>query len=118
MNYRTFTDSKGHRWEVWLVLPTSDERRAVERRVLADRRMEPRPLAPERRIAHDRRRFSFPRIGVSEVFQNGWLCFEGEDGEKRRLAPVPKGWNVADGEHLAMWCQAAKRVMKCGPPKG
>jgi hypothetical protein len=115
MNYRTFTDSRGVRWEVWLVLPAAAERRASERRVLADRRVETRPHPPERRGKPDRRRYAIRRVGVAPVYENGWLCFESAD-EKRRLAPVPENWNAADGEQLQGWCQSAKRVLKCGPP--
>lgn len=114
MNYRTFTDSSGSRWEVWLVLPTAAERRASERRVLADRRVANRAHSPERRVMTERRRFSFSRVGVAPVYQNGWLCFECEN-EKRRLAPVPSNWNIADGDQLEAWCKSAKRVLKCGP---
>jgi len=114
MNYRTFTDSRGVRWEVWLVLPTAAERRAAERRVLVDRRMENRPHPPERRAPVDRRRFTFRRVGVAAAYEQGWLCFESDD-EKRRLAPVPEDWNTADSEQLQGWLQAAKRVLRCGP---
>lgn len=114
MNYKTFTGSQGERWEVWLVFPNAAERRQTERRVLAERRAEFRPHAPERRISTDRRRFNHRRVGVAAIFSNGWLCFEHET-EKRRLAPVPDGWETADGDQLRAWCQAAKRVMKCGP---
>ncbi|MBA3645883.1 MAG: hypothetical protein H0W63_06860 [Gemmatimonadaceae bacterium] len=115
MNYRTFTDARGKRWEVWLVLPAAAERRASERRVFADRRTENRAYGTERRVTPDRRRSLFRRVGVAAVFENGWLCFE-SDEEKRRLAPVPDGWNDADAEKLQAWCQAGKRVVKCGPP--
>lgn len=114
MNYRTFTDTRGRRWEVWLVLPAAAERRAAERRVLADRRGEARPHAIERRARVDRRRLAHRRLGVAPVFANGWLCFESE-AEKRRLAPVPSGWDDADSDQLQEWCQFAKRVVKCGP---
>ena len=114
MNYKTFLDSKGERWEVWLVLPTAAERREAERRVLAERRTDFRPQAIERRVWTDRRRFNHRRVGVAAVFANGWLCFESPT-EKRRLAPVPDEWENADAEKLRAWCQAARRVLKCGP---
>jgi len=116
MNYRTFVDSRGRRWEVWLVLPSSAERRAVERRVVADRRASARPHAPERRASPDRRMGGHRPVGVAAIFQNGWLCFESEE-EKRRLAPVPAGWADSGSEQLQAWCQAAKRVIKCGPER-
>jgi hypothetical protein len=114
MNYRTFTDIKGRRWEVWLVLPTSAERRAVERRMLADRRAENRPHTIERRAPVDRRRVTYRRLGVAQAFSQGWLCFESGD-EKRRLAPVPEEWDGSDSGQLEEWCVAAKRVEKPAP---
>lgn len=116
MNYRTFSDSRGRKWEVWLVLPTSAERRSSERRVLADRRMEAQDHDPERRILRDRRRFAHRRVGVAPVYEKGWLCFE-SDEEKRRLAPVPREWESATAKDLQEWCLTAKRVIKCGPQR-
>ncbi len=114
MSYRIFTDAGGLRWEVWLVLPSAAERRTVERRVLGDRRKEPRPHSPDRRIPQERRLVDKPRYPVADRFREGWLCFE-TDGEKRRLAPIPPDWATADLEQLLVLCQAAKRVLKCGP---
>jgi len=114
MSYRTFLDSKGTRWEVWLITPAAAERRNADRRVSKagnagfegnlDRRRTP-----------ERRRGPFRRsAAVANEFSNGWLCFESE-GEKRRLAPVPPGWEEAGPDRMATWLQAAKRVVKCGP---
>ena len=67
MSHRVVTDPSGVSWQVWAVHPTLRE--GV------------RTLAPE--------------------YQNGWLAFErveervGEPVEKRRLAPVPAGWETA-----------------------
>ncbi len=114
MSYRTFTDSAERKWEVWLVLPTSAERRRVDRRVaMSDMRV---GAGVERRVASRRLTPSgMPaRSLVSPDFEKGWLCFESE-GEKRRLAPVPPSWDHASSDQLSVWCQAARRVMKCGP---
>ena len=113
MSYRTFLDSTGKRWEVWLVTPAAAERRKVDRRAF-------RPSngfegEADRRRAPDRRRGPFRRsVSVASEYSNGWLCFESE-GEKKRLAPVPIGWAEAGPDRLATWLQAAKRVVKCGP---
>ncbi|HJQ11466.1 MAG TPA: hypothetical protein VJ840_10605 [Gemmatimonadaceae bacterium] len=113
MSYRTFTDSGGKRWEVWLVTPAAAERRKVDRRASSNSDM-PQGLA-DRRHTPDRRRSGFRRnVVVASEFSNGWLCFESE-GEKRRLAPVPAGWEEAGPDRLSTWLQAAKRVVKCGP---
>ena len=114
MSYRTFLDSAGKRWEVWLVTPAAAERRRVDRRVA-----KPQPAGmdgiPDRRRTPERRKSPFRRtIEVASEYSSGWLCFEGE-GEKRRLAPVPNGWEDAGPDRLATWLQAAKRVVKCGP---
>ena len=53
-------------------------------------------------------------LEVASEYSSGWLCFEG-GGEKRRLAPVPDGWEQAGPATLAGWLQSAKRVVKCAP---
>ena len=115
MTYRTFLDSTNRRWEVWLVVPTSAERRTLERRVAS-----PAAAAAyagvERRGATSRR--VAPRDGSSLLptgFENGWLCFESEGGEKRRLVPVPDDWESASVEQLENWCDRGKKVLKCRP---
>jgi hypothetical protein len=116
VSYRTFHDSSGKRWEVWLVTPAAAERRKVDRRASTG----PAPgtfegFADRRRHTNDRRKSPFRRnVVVASEFSEGWLCFESES-EKRRLAPVPIGWDQAGPDRLASWLQAAKRVVKCGP---
>ena len=114
MSYRTFLDARGRRWEVWLVTPAAAERRKVDRRTPAGG-TEPFTSGPERRKTPERRRAPFHRsAAVASEFSQGWLCFE-SDGEKRRLAPVPPGWDEAGPNQLSTWLQAAKRVVKCAP---
>ena len=114
MSYRTFLDARGKRWEVWLVTPAAAERRKVDRRATAGS-SEPFTSGPERRKTPERRRAPFHRsAAVSSEYSQGWLCFESE-GEKRRLAPVPPGWDEAGPDRLSTWLQAAKRVVKCAP---
>ena len=113
MSYRTFVDSEGRRWEVWLVTPAAAERRRTDRRAAA------RGSMTEAGGTYDgvseRRRNPFRRnLEVASEYSNGWLCFEG-GGEKRRLAPVPDGWDQAGPDRLATWLQSAKRVVKCAP---
>jgi hypothetical protein len=117
VSYRTFLDSTGKRWEVWLVTPAAAERRRVDRRAGASSS----PSAEghsgnlDRRKTPERRRSPFQRsVTVASEFSQGWLCFESE-GEKRRLAPIPAGWQEAGPDRLSTWLQAAKRVVKCGP---
>ena len=44
---------------------------------------------------------------VSPGFQEGWLSFEAE-GEKRRLAPVPPGWEDGTEVHLRVLLRTAQ----------
>jgi hypothetical protein len=112
MGYRTFLDSKGKRWEVWLVTPAAAERRKADRR--AATAGAEGFASSERRRTPDRRKAPFRRsVAVASEYSQGWLCFESE-GEKRRLAPVPPGWEEAGPDRLSSWLQAAKRVVKCG----
>lgn len=112
MSYRTFVDSLGRRWEVWLVTPAAAERRRVDRRTGAQGSFQG---TMDRRKTPERRRSTFRRsVTVASEYHNGWLCFESE-GEKRRLVPVPEGWTEAGPDRLSQLLQAAKRVVKCGP---
>ncbi|MEX2110752.1 MAG: hypothetical protein WD802_09135 [Gemmatimonadaceae bacterium] len=115
MAYKIFAAPNGSNWEVWMVVPTEAERRRGERRGT-------KTTAgflyrgPERRLGPDRRQTNGgTRTVVSAGFEKGWLCFESEEGEKRRLAPVPEGWEDAQDDKLWLWCSVATPVAKCGP---
>lgn len=43
--------------------------------------------------------------------QGGWLCFE-RDGEKRRLSPIPGGWEEAGFDALEEFCRQAAPVAR------
>jgi hypothetical protein len=92
---------------VWEVHPSAAERRFVQRRV----KDEDRTDSSERRSGQDRRvgEKKKARANIAEEFTYGWLCFECRE-EKRRLAPVPEGWDRADDETIEQWCCAAKPV--------
>ena len=98
MAHRKVTDQFGHEWDVWEVNPTSIDRRA---------RAEPRIV--ERRGAN---------IGyagrVHDRLRNGWLAFQSTH-EKRRLSPVPPGWEtLSDDEILTL----LERAVKATRPPG
>jgi hypothetical protein len=81
---RGFTDSTGVEWRVWEVFPT---RAGV-------------PNGAE----------TLSRTSLKETaFANGWLCFESADA-KRRLAPIPPGWEFVTGDVLAELCLQATVV--------
>lgn len=43
--------------------------------------------------------------------QGGWLCFERE-GHKRRLSPIPQGWEDAEPAALERFCADAVPVTR------
>ena len=108
--YRTFLDARGKVWEVWMVHPSSIERRKMERRTPVENAVN----LIEQRVLGDRRANSGTRGAVATEFSSGWLCFAG-NGEKRRLAPVPVNWMSANDSQVAEWCRIATRVVRCGP---
>src|SRR3954454_25418248 len=109
MAYRTFVESKGGYWQVWDSQPTKVERRASP----SDRRNLKRfPWkGPERRNGLDRRVVSQRRITLAEGYGSGWLTFESL-AEKRRLVPIPGGWEEATQAELRILCDKAKRIAK------
>ena len=108
--FRKYSDSWGRTWEVWMVHPSSIERRELERRS----RVENAAYLMEQRHSGERRKTPGARVAIASEYSNGWLCFT-RDGERRRLAPVPANWLTAGDSQLAEWCRAAKRVVRCGP---
>lgn len=91
MPHRTFTDTHGRPWDVWLVQPEHVERR---------RDVEASTPIVERR---GRREFRVPLAGK---WVDGWLCFETK-GEKRRLAPYPAEWMELPVTTLERLCLSA-----------
>lgn len=111
MSFRNFVDPNGTRWDVWFVRPTASERRKVERRAMN--------AAPaiyghrDRRVMADRRVKPFRgRSHVAMGYENGWLCFESESGEKRRLVWAPEGWENLPTERLWVLCRVATHIIK------
>jgi hypothetical protein len=108
--YRSFLDARGRVWEVWMVHPSSIERRKMERRTPVENAVH----LIEQRVLGDRRTTPGSRGAVASEYSAGWLCFA-SNGEKRRLAPVPVNWMSANDSQVAEWLRIAKRVLKCGP---
>ena len=71
---RGFTDSTGVEWQVWEVFPNK---------------------ASDGAYADTSSHSSLK----DTAFANGWLCFESAD-EKRRLAPIPAGWEFRETKIL------------------
>ena len=49
--------------------------------------------------------------------RDGWLTFE-SDGERRRLAPIPRNWEEAAPDRLELYCRAAQAVTRTTPIRG
>jgi hypothetical protein len=78
---RGFTDSTGVEWRVWAVFPSTSAE----------------PTSAE----------ALSRSSLKETpYANGWLCFESAK-EKRRLAPIPAGWEFRDQPFLQDLCGQA-----------
>ena len=99
MAIREFSDAAGMLWRVWAVLPAFAERR----------RQTPHPAPLQ---FGERRRRNEPRVRLPGDCSGGWLSFQGET-ERRRLAPIPAGWEMLGDSALEGLLQRAKHV---GPP--
>src|SRR5436305_10402770 len=96
MALREFDDERGRHWKVWDVYPTLAERR--------HRNAGPPPGTRERRrrVEH--------RVALHRDLAMGWLVFEANDGERRRLRPIPQSlehWELASLTELRAWCATA-----------
>src|SRR5689334_12553334 len=97
MGFRGCRDHNGGRGLVWDVYPE-----------LTGRRRRSAGPPPDGR---ERRRYVEPRLNVRSTLSAGWLAFESQDGERRRLAPIPvlpHGWESAPDDELRAWCATAQ----------
>ena len=90
--HREFGDRQGRTWQVWEVIPTFAERRLAQ-------------VA----VAVERRRAIQPRSSLPVEMREGWLTFE-SNGERRRLAPTPLGWELLSDRELVELLQRASPV--------
>lgn len=104
MGFRTFVDSTGRECTAFDVVPRSEERRHIDRRLVArlsdmfdDRRDE------------DRRVTVGGRSALASGVHEGWLCFE-RGVDRRRLMPIPRNWQQCTDRDLEMYCQSARPV--------
>jgi hypothetical protein len=80
MPLREYKDREGTKWRVWDITPDS---------------------------LHESARSG----AYLQGFVDGWLVFENEDAtEKRRLYPVPRGWEEEDSEELERLRESAEPV--------
>jgi hypothetical protein len=77
---REFTDKTGMHWRVWDVYPSERGKAGPSEREIATAELKGRFRSAE--------------------LAEGWLCFESPT-ERRRLAPIPHGWELAEPAALA-----------------
>jgi hypothetical protein len=99
MAHREFTDSRHVTWDVWDVYPALGDRRGS----LADRRRFMRETVERRTM------LGAAGLRVSPEYMRGWLAFQSEH-DRRRLAPVPEGWEELHEVELERLCQVATPV--------
>ena len=105
MAFRTFLDRAGNEWQAFDVVPRTDERRHYDRRS-GHHDDQDESVEDDRRDEHDRR---LTVGGVGLLGSQGWLVFERGD-ERRRLAPIPAGWDRCSDHELDAYRQAAQQV--------
>jgi hypothetical protein len=54
-----------------------------------------------------------PGAVFDERLKSGWLTFESAD-TRRRLAPIPSGWEEAPADRLELMCRAAEPARRSG----
>jgi hypothetical protein len=116
MAHRSFTDQTGREWQAWDVMPERTDRRVTadrrsspnsDRRSQSDRREAGNRRRNQRRLVPDRRAVSRQPSRLPRSYADGWLCFEC-GSEKRRLVPVPNGWDRLPDEELAHLLDSAR----------
>ncbi len=110
---RAFRDDGGTEWTVWEVQPAQFVIGATERRAGRDRRVAPAPdPVIERRRGDERRAPVRPLFtGLGPELADGWLA-ERAGAVRRRLAPVPDGWDRMPDAELAALCGRASCTLR------
>jgi hypothetical protein len=112
MSLRLFRDHGGREWRVWDVTPYPAAPSVERRRQVRRREVAAHP-AGERRAGGDRRR---NQTLLTPGLESGWLCFEGPS-EKRRLTPIPAGWQNAPEADLERMLGKARLVSRMVLPR-
>ena len=87
MAVRSVLDQSGVEWQVWEVRPS-----------WAGRRTPPAALPP----------VGSARPSLAPHLEGGWLTFQAAGGERRRIVPIPAGWEALDGAGLRRLLQRAE----------
>lgn len=93
MALRDFTDRDGREWQVWNTIPKLGA--SLRKHGLGNDRLKPQTDLPYQPFATGR--------------EQGWLTFA-SGKEKRRLSPIPEGWETASADTLSEYCELADRI--------
>ena len=91
MALRRFRSAEGREWQVWETYPSRNLNRTA-----LDRYMANQPVKD-----------GVQPVAVRPQYSRGWLTFLA-GGERRRLVPIPAGWETADDAHLRLYLGNAK----------
>ena len=103
MTYRQYRDEQDVMWQVWDIRPTEVARRL---RTLST---ESGPDLTTDTTESPGVLSATTRMAVSGELVGGWLCFE-SDREKRRLWPIPSGWELLSDAELTNLCASAAQT--------
>jgi hypothetical protein len=98
MPHRQFIDTHGNLWTVWDVHPSRVERELDLARSARAGAGAGAEVGPGRSM-----------LRLEGAYAAGWLCFESGAG-KRRLTPIPTGWESLSAAALVELCDTASGV--------
>lgn len=93
MTHRVITDPGGRTWHIWQVEPLEWDEPPVADAPDVEPHATPTSLAAY----------------LDPALSKGWLCFESQT-ERRRLAPIPAGWDRMAESELRALCAWATTV--------
>ena len=100
MTYRQYRDDQDVHWQVWDIHPVEIARQL---RATGDTSGAGQSTPAPR-----------TRMAVSGELVAGWLCFESPT-ERRRLWPIPSGWEQLTDRELQALCAGAARTPQRQP---
>src|SRR5690349_6117122 len=108
MTHRQYRDEQDVVWQVWDIHPTE-----VARRLRTHTTTQGADIASDTSESLGALS-AMTRMAVSGELVGGWLCFE-SDREKRRLWPIPSGWELLSDAELTTLCSTASHAPERKP---
>lgn len=105
MAHREFLDAGGTQWTVWDVRPAAALAMLRSPSEFADDGAAPSGGRGDQGVQRAAKEY------VEAALAAGWLCFESTT-EKRRLAPIPSGWEALPTDSLTFLCGRAAPVVR------